>query len=71
MAKESESKQFRPRRQDAPAQGVLLPTLLTSPRWRTAQPRFCEFWRGPGVARARLYKFQRRPDTTVGPAVMG
>jgi hypothetical protein len=25
------------------------PTLLTSPRWRTAQPRFCQFGRVPAV----------------------
>src|SRR5712691_5224663 len=33
----------------SPRTGVRHPTLLTSPRWRTAQPRFCQFCRVPAA----------------------
>jgi hypothetical protein len=32
-----------------PRTGILLPTFLTSARWRTAHPRFCQFWRVPSA----------------------
>jgi hypothetical protein len=53
IGKQRKSKQVKSARvvKTLPRKGVLLPTLLTSPRWRTAQPRFCQFCRLPGVPR--------------------
>ena len=53
IGKQRKSKPFKSARvvKTLPRKGVLRPTLLTSPRWRTAQPRFCQVCRLPGVAR--------------------
>jgi hypothetical protein len=49
-----------------------LPTLLTSPRWRTAQPRFCQFCRvrtcpsrsSASTARAPVQEFERSAEVS-------
>jgi len=49
IGKQRKSKQFKSARvvRTLPRTGVLLPTFLTSGPWRTAQSRFCQFWRDP------------------------
>ena len=51
IGKQRKSKQFKSARvvKTLPRTGVLLPTFLTSARWRTAHPRFCEFCRVPSA----------------------
>jgi hypothetical protein len=51
IGKQRKSKQFKSARvvKTLPRTGVLLPTFLTSARWRTAHPRFCRFCRTPAA----------------------
>ncbi len=51
IGKQRKSKQVKSARvvKTLPRTGVLLPTFLTSARWRTAQPRFCQFCRVPAA----------------------